>query len=247
MENERITENEINILDMLFIVRKNLSKIILTAVIAAIVFLAYTLTLVTPLYKSTTQLLVKGISQEAMSIYPDSTSRIMLMNNSIEVLMGTEVMLDVIDELELELTPEQLQSMVSISSPADTQVIKISVVSADRKLAKDIAATFAELTHSVLAENVGISALSTIQEAKTPINPISPNPIKNTILGGFLGGILAAGFYLAMWFINNKIYTPTDAEKALGLTVFSSVPLVENEQTNDEKKASDKKAEGGKK
>ena len=50
-----------------------------------------------------------------------------------------------------------------------------------------------------------------------------------------------------MWFINNKIYTPPDAEKALGLTVFSSVPLVENEQTNDEKKASDKKAEGGKK
>lgn len=245
MENERITENEINILDMLFIVRKNLNKIILTAVIAAAVFLAYTLTLVTPLYKSTTQLLVKGISQEAMSIYPDSTSRIMLMNNSIEVLSGTEVMLDVIDELELEMTPEQLQSMVSISSPADTQVIKISVVSADRKLAKDIAAVFAELTHSVLAENVGVSALSTIQEAKTPINPISPNPIKNTILGGFLGGILAAGFCLVLWFVNNKIYTPADAEKALGLTVFSSIPLVEDEEA--EKKASDKKAEGGEK
>lgn len=247
MENERITENEINILDMLFIVRKNLGKIIIAAVAFAILFLSYTLTMVTPLYRCTTQLLVKGISQEAMSIYPDSTSRIMLMNNSIEVLMGTEVMLDVIDELELKLTPEQLQSMVSISSPADTQVIKISVVSADRNLAKDIAGTFAELTHDVLAENVGISALSTIQEAKTPINPISPNPIKNTILGGFLGGILAVGFYLVMWFINNKIYTPADAEKALGLTIFSSIPFVENEQTNDEKKEGDKKAEGGKK
>ena len=247
MENERITENEINILDMLFVVRKNFVKIVITAIIVAILFLTYTLTMVTPLYRSTTQLLVKGISQEAMTIYPDSTSRLMLMNNCIEVLYGTEAMTQVTDKLDLELTPEELQAMVSISSPADTQVIKISVTCPDRELAKDIASEFAELTYDVLAENVGVSALSTIQEAKTPISPVSPNPIKNTILGGFLGGILAAGFYLAMWFINNKINTPDDAEKSLGLTVFSSIPLAENESNQENKNKDNVKAKGGKK
>ncbi len=241
MDNERITENEINILDMLFILRKNLLKIIIVAVVSAAIFLAYTLTMVTPVYRSTTQLLIKGLSIEAMTIYPDSTSRIMLVNNSMEVLSGTEVMIDVIDELSLKVTPEQLQSWVSISSPADTQVLKISVVNTDPKLAKDIASTFAELSHSVLAENVGVSALSTIQEAKTPTAPISPNPLKNMVMGGFLGAVAASALFIVLWFVNNRIYTPVDAEKALGLTVFSSIPLVESEEAV-QKKESDKKA-----
>lgn len=245
MENERISENEINILDMLFIIKKNIFKIIAAAVITAVVFLAYTLTMVTPVYRSTTQLLIKGISQEAMSIYPDSTSRIMLVNNSIEVLSGTEVMQDVIDVLSLEMTPEQLQGCVSISSPADTQVLRISAMSPDPELAKDISATLADIAHGALAENVGIAALSSIQEAKSPTAPVAPNPIKNTIMGGFLGGLAAAAFFIIMWFINNKIYTPADAEKALGLTVFSSIPLVEEStlaaESKDTKSAKEEK------
>jgi capsular polysaccharide biosynthesis protein len=240
MENEKFTENEINILDLIFVIRKNWIKIAVAAVVCACIFLAYTLTLVTPMYRSATQLLIKGISSEAMSIYPDSTSRIMLVNNSIEVLSGTEVMQSVIDELGLKIMPEQLQSMVSISSPVDTQVLKISVTCADPELACKIAREFADISHSVLAENVGVSALSTIQVAKTPISPISPNIPKNVVMGGFVGAFLAAAFYILMWFVNNRIITPSDAERALGLTLFSSIPLAEREPVEDGKAKSDK-------
>ncbi len=242
MENERIAENEINLLDMFYILRKNLISIIVSAVVVAVVFLVYTITMMTPVYRSTTQLLVRGISQEAMTIYPDSSSRIMLMNNSIEVLNGTQVMYDVIDELSLEITPEQLQSMIDISCPVDTQVLKISVLSTDPSLARDIAVTLAELAHGALAENVGIAALSVIQEAKTPVAPVSPNPVKNTILGGFLGAFLAIAVAIIMWFVRNKIHTPSDVERSLGLIVFSSIPLVESEENEgNDKNTKDKK------
>lgn len=246
MEKEFVAENEINILDMLFVVRKNIVKIIISAILVAVLSLIYTLTMVTPLYRSTTQLLIKGISPEAMTIYPDSTARIMLVNNSIEVLHGTEVMLDVIDELSLEMTPEALQSCVSVSSPADTQVLKISVTSPDPEFSKDVTSAMAQIAHKVLAETVGISAMSTIQEAKTPTAPVSPNPVKNTILGGFLGGVLAAGFFILIWFINNKIHTTADLERALGLTVFSAIPFVEP-QTEEGADADTSKKENGKK
>lgn len=254
MEKEMITENEINILDMLFVVKKNIIKIVIVAVLAAILSLVYTVTMVTPLYRSTTQLLIKGISQEAMTIYPDSTARIMLVNNSIEVLRGTEVMLDVIDELSLEMSPEALQSCVSVSSPADTQVLKISVTSPDPEFSKSVTSKLSQIAHKVLAETVGISAMSTIQEAKTPTSPVSPNPVKNTILGGFLGGVLAAGFFVLIWFVNNRIHTTADLERALGFTVFSAIPFVEAQSSEtaavsdsknaDSKKASSKKKEG---
>ena len=246
MEKERMAENEINIMDMIFVVKKNIFKIIALAVVMAVVFAVYTAVMVTPMYRSTTQLLIKGISEEAMSIYPDSTSRIMLVNNSIEVLSGTEVMNELIDKLNLKLTPEQLQSCIAVSSPADTQVLKISVTHPDPETAKDIALALSEESHTVLAETVGISALSTIQEAKTPTSPSSPNLIKNIILGGFLGGILAVAFYLLKWFINSKIYTPVDVEKVLGLTVFASVPLVESEKDESKDDGKNVKAKEGK-
>ncbi len=240
MENEKFTENEINILDMLLILKKHIFKIVAAAVIVAIAALLYTNFMVVPMYRSTTQMLIKGLNPEAMTIYPDSTSRIMLVNNSIEILGGTEVMLDVIDELSLELTPEMLQSCVSISSPVDTQVLKISVVHPDPVTAKDIAAKLADIAHSALAENVGVSALSTIEKAKTPTAPVSPNPLKNMVLGGFLGAVMSSAWFILVRFVNNKIYTAEDAERALGLTVFSSIPLVVSEEDASKKSASKK-------
>ena len=247
MEKELVTENEINILDMIFVVRKNILKIVIAAVIVAILSLVYTVTMVTPLYRSTTQLLIKGISPEAMTIYPDSTARIMLVNNSIEVLRGTEVMLDVIDELSLEMTPEALQSCVSVSSPADTQVLKISVTSSDPEFSKAVTSKLGQIAHKVLAETVGISAMSTIQEAKTPTSPVSPNPVKNTIMGGFLGGVLAAGFFILIWFVNNKIHTTADLERALGLTVFSAIPFVDSQDSENALGDDNSKKDVGKK
>ena len=240
MENEVMTENEINILDMLFVLRKNIVKIIVVAVVAAVLSLAYTVTMITPTYRSTTQLLIKALSEEAMSIYPDSSARIMLVNNSIEVLHGTEVMQKIVDELSLEMTPEQLKSCVSISSPADTQVLKISVVHTDPEIAKNIASTFSEMIHRILAESVGVSALSIIEDAKTPQSPIAPNPIKNTILGGFMGAFVSAGWFILMRFINNRIYTPEDAEKAVGFPVFSAIPFVVSTQPEEAETAKKK-------
>ena len=222
MENERTNETEINILDMLFILKKNWVKIAVSAVVFACIFLGYTKIFVTPMYQSSTQFLIRELSMGATSVYPDSSSLVTLVNNSMEVLNSTEVMQDVIDELELEMTPEQLQSMVSITSPPDTQVIKVSVISDDAKFSSKVAGKFADIADSELAKYIGVASLSIIQEAKTPTSPVSPSVSKNTIMGAFLGAFLAAAILILLWFINNKIHSPADAERALGLTVFSS-------------------------
>ena len=135
-------ESEINIMDMLFIIRKNIVLIAIVAILMGIFSFVYTVTSIVPVYQSTTQLLIKGLDADAMTLYADSTSRTMLINNSIEVLSGTEVMQNVADRLSLDITPEQLQGLVSISSPADTQVLTISVIHTDAEIAKEIASEF---------------------------------------------------------------------------------------------------------
>ena len=222
MENERT--NEINIMDIIFILRKNIIFIVCVALILAIASYAYTVTSVVPLYRSSTHMLIKALTSDAMTVYSDSTSRIMLVNNCIEVLSGNEVMLSVIDKLELDMEPEQLQNAIVVSSPADTQVLKIAVTS------KNIAVEMVSQAEEVLARDVGVAALSVFQEAKIPTSPVSPNPIKNTVMGGFLGAFLASALVLLIRLINNKIYTAEDVERVLGAAVLASIPVI-NENT----------------
>ena len=230
MEKERT--NEINIMDILFILKKYAWIIILVAVLMAVAAYAYTVTMVVPMYSSTTRMMIKELTPEAQTVYSDSTSRIMLVNNCIEVLSGTEVMQEVVDELRLDMTPEELQKLVSISSPADTQALTISVVHPDPEMAKKLADKIGEIAEETLAKDIGVATLTTYQQAKTPKAPISPNPIKNTVMGGFLGGFFAAAIAILIRFINNRIYTPEDAEKALGLTVFAAIPEVSDNTTS---------------
>lgn len=234
--------NEINIMDILYIIRKHIIAIVSVAVIMAIVSYIYTITLVTPMYRSSAHLLIKALTNDAMTVYSDSSSRVMLVNNCIEVLSGTEIMQSVVDDLALDITPEELQNLITISSPADTQVLKINVIHPDPKVAKEIATKMVDKTEDVLARDVGVAALSTIQQPKIPLGPVSPNPIKNAVMGGFFGGFITAMIVLVIRFINNKIYTPEDVDRVLGLTVFASIPeVVEN--TTVSKNADDKSAE----
>lgn len=225
MENER--NNEINIFDILLILKKNIIGIIVVAMITAIAAYVYTVTMMVPLYRSSAHLLIKALTNDAMTVYTDSTSRTMLVNNCIEVLSGTEVMQDVVDSLKLDMSPEELQRSITISSPPDTQVLKINVIHYNPKTARQIASRMIEETEVALAKDVGVAALSIIQQPKTPMAPISPNPIKNTIMGGFLGAFAVAVLCILIRFINNKIYNADDIQRILGLTVFATVPHVE--------------------
>ncbi len=248
MENEKINENEINILDMLFVIRKHIWKIIIAAIVAAVLAFVYTITSIVPMYRSTTQILIKDFDVAASNIYMDSTSKVMLVNNSMEVLNGSHVMQEVIDSLSLDMTTSQLRQCVSISSPEDTLVIKISAVHSDPEVAKDIASEFCTIANEVLAKNIGITSLSVIEEAETPTNPISPNTLKNTIMGGFAGAFIVAALVILLRLINSNIYNADDVERSLGLIVFASIPYVEEKDASkiSAKKVSDKK-EGAKK
>lgn len=223
---------EINIMDILFVLKKNLVAIISATLIMAIASYVYTVTSITPMYSSTTKMLIKGLTDEAMSVYPDSTSKTMLVNNSIEVMGGTEVMQNIVDELELDMTSEELARCITISSAADSLVLKITATHPNPKTAQKIASAMADHSEDVLASDVGVSSLRVLHEAKIPTSPVSPNPVKNTILGAFFGAFAVSAVVVLIRFIKNKIYTVEDAERGLELTVLSAIPKIDDNTTD---------------
>ncbi len=62
------------------------------------------------------------------------------------------------------------------------------------------------------------------QEAAVPTNPSSPNPPKDTALGGFVGLIVGLGLALMLERTDRRIRRPQDLEAAYGLPLLGAVP-----------------------
>ena len=77
-----------------------------------------------------------------------------------------------------------------------------------------------QITEIMFAE-----AVNTVEEGNLPENPSSPSMMKNTVVGGFLGCLLAVGIILLKFMLDDTIKTPDDVEKYLGLGVLASVPV----------------------
>ena len=86
-----------------------------------------------------------------------------------------------------------------------------------------------------------------------PPLPSGPAKLKNTVLSGMVGVILALAIAFLRFFLDTTIKTSEDVEKYLGLSTLGSIPITKsNEQpkgkTLKKKKATGiKKATGGKK
>ena len=72
---------------------------------------------------------------------------------------------NVIEELNLDTTYEDLVKTISISNPADTRILKISVENPDAELAKDIANAMANATADRVAEVMSTDKPSIVEEA----------------------------------------------------------------------------------
>ena len=96
----------------------------------------------------------------------------------------------VIEQLNLEITPEQLSSEISATAPLDTVLISISVTNENAKYAADIANATADQFGQVVSElemrSIDLETpikVSTVRRAEVPTAPFSPKLSIYLLLG----------------------------------------------------------------
>lgn len=70
-----------------------------------------------------------------------------------------------------------------------------------------------------------IGTVRLIDPAMTPDRPVRPVPLKIVSVGTFLGLLLGCAFAFARYFLRPSIRTSEEIEQALGLSVYTTVPL----------------------
>ncbi len=139
---------------------------------------------------------------------------------------------DVIDELQLPMTPEQLRSNARFAAEDDRMVIKLEIEAYDGDQANDIARTWATLLvqwrdQQNQRQNKEDRVYASLRDQ--PRYSQSWPKTKVVTAGGAVFGLVIAGvvIFSLEWLEAGIVRTPQDLERQLNLTVVGAIPSAE--------------------
>ena len=222
--------------------------IIVIMILTIIVGCLYSFIWLTPKYKSTTTLLLAQINEEKLnentvkqSEITDLSMTSTLLEPYISIITSNKVLKNVITNLKLDFTEDELKKMLSVTEE-NTAMLAISVVHENaefaEKIANEIAKVFMEQSHEIFSiTNVNIIDVAEVEE-----RPYNINHIKDIAIFTILGAFLSCGFVLLIYMLDTTIKEEEDIEVELKLPVLGLIPVFEESlEKRKDKKGKDSK------
>lgn len=215
---------EIDVLDLLKKLWQKKALIIFAAVFCGMLALLGSVFIIRPTYTSSTRIYVVNQTTANNITTQDLQAGSYLVNDYKEIITSDSVVNEVIQKEGLALTVQKLHSMISVSIPSDTRIITISVNSNDPQEAQRLANSLREVAAEKIKAVTKVEDVTTIEEAKLPEFPSSPNIRRNAILGFLAGGFLAVMVILLVEVLDDRVRRPEDIEDVMGLVLLGVVP-----------------------
>lgn len=232
-------EAEINLNELLALLLHKLWIIIIAILLAAAGTGAVNWFLIKPIYTSTTSIYVISKQEGNKMTYSDIQIGTQLTKDYMILVKSRPVIEEVISELDLDMTYEQLAGMIEVNTPQDTRILEIEVSHPDPLTAKQLADAIAEISKERMVSIMEMEKVNTMEPGNLPTSPASPNIVRNTIIGGILGGVIVSVIIILVYFLNDSIRTSDDIEKYLCMTTLGIIPL---DEESESKKRRNKKA-----
>ncbi len=222
---------EIDLVALFYRYLEKIHWIILLALIGAALAGVIVFKLVTPLYQATSKIYIVG-SDTTISL-TDLQIGSNLAADYQEVFKNWHVHELVDKRLDLDYSYSKLTSMVSVSNPANTHVLYVTVTSPSPKEAKLMADTYAQVAREFISTKMDMRMPNIFEEAKLPDKPSSPNKTRDIIIGFLLGALIAMAMITVKFLGDDRICTSEDVEKVGKLSMLGMIPLQESMVEND--------------
>lgn len=147
-----------------------------------------------------------------------------LVNTYIYILNSDTVLEAVIKDLDLDMTPNRLQRMISASQAPKTIAFEVTVTANDPKTAAKIANSIAKIAPKEIVRVVKAGGVEIIDYAKVPTAPSSPNLTKNLIIAAFGGFFLSFLAFFLYEFFDTTITSERDILGEFDIPVLGTVP-----------------------
>lgn len=219
-------EMEIDLLELLMVMKKHLAAILLAGIVGLVIMFAYTSFLATPLYSASSMMYVMPDNSNSMNSSTLSDMQVgqQLTSDYSSMIKSRSFMEDVIKKLNLTIDYQQLLEKVEVTNPTSSRILQVTVNDPNPQIAADTANEMASVAESKLKEITGMQAIKIYEEAVVPDRPSSPSLKKNCALGLLAGLVLAMAVVTILYLLDDTIKTEDDIEKYLGMTTLAVLP-----------------------
>lgn len=228
MESKNCEEIEIDLQELFLAILRKAWIIILIGILCATGSGLFSKFVLQPVYTSTTKMYIISRQNINTTTYSDLQTSTQLVKDYKILIKSRPITEQVIHDLNLNMSHEELTSCIDVTAPTDTRIIEIKVSHPNGVIAKKIADSIAEISSDSMVSIMGMEQANIVEEGNMPTHPSSPNIVKNTVIGGAIGVFLTVGIIVLITILNDSIKTEADIERYLGLTVLGFIPLAEN-------------------
>ena len=219
-------EETIDLREYFAIIKKRFWIIALLAIISALISGVISFFMLKPVYEAKSTLIVNADKQAETQIVTGDqitvTQKLAVTYG--EIIKSRIVLDDVIKNLKLENTYESLSGQITVSPVNDTQIISISVQDTNRERARDIANEIPKVFTKEAKRITKANDIQVIDKAILPKDAVKPNKMMNIAIAAVLGMMIGLFIVFLIEYLDNKMKTPQDIEKHLGLSVIGVIP-----------------------
>ena len=218
-------EQELDLADLFSYLLRRWKVVLASALAGLIIMTLYAFVFATPMYEATAQLYVVNSKDNVLNL-SDLQIGTYLTSDYQLVFKTWEVNQQVIQNLGLPYTVNQLKSMLTVENPASTRALFITVKSPDPKEAATIANEYASVAREYISNTMLTDMPTMLSMALQPLNPVSPRKGMLMVIG-LLAGLALAGIGLTLVYVlNDRIITSSDVLKYTGTLPLAVIPVI---------------------
>ena len=220
---------EIDVFQLVKVLWKRKFLIVLTAIIAGLVAFAYSSFVIKPQYTSTTRIYVVNRNQADKPglTNQDLQAGAYLVKDYREIILSQDVLEKVVVDQKLTMDAKTLGKKVSVTVPADTRIVSISVRDGNPEEASRIANALREVAAQKIISVTRVSDVTTLEEARPATSPSSPNIRRNTMMATIAGVGFVTVIVLLVELLDDRVKRPEDIEEVMHLSLLGVIPNLE--------------------
>lgn len=222
---EQNDEIEIDLLQLLNIVKKNLLSFMAICIFTCALGFGYSKFLMKETFTATAKIIIvkqdNGTSTSNNYTYSDVQLSQKLASTYSQIIMSEAVSDDVIKNLGLDIDSEKYNKIVTVSSADQTEVMNISAKTNDPKLSSDIANEVVNVFVSKIYDIMDVQNVTILNDAKVPTKKSGPSVTKYTAIGGVVGILICGIIALIKLFTDTKVKTEEEVR-----AIFPDYPII---------------------
>jgi capsular polysaccharide biosynthesis protein/O-antigen/teichoic acid export membrane protein len=190
----------------------------------------------TPTYQASTTVLVgQEQADDVSGDLGNELEGLQSLSATVAAAVGTRPIAEgVVQKLDLGIDPSSLQESLDAEVVPDTTFVRISYTDTDPQRAQLIADAVGEVLAQRITDvspSANTVTVTVWERALVPADPVSPDPLRDGLLGLVLGLMIGVGLAFLLDFLDDDLKSPDEVEQVSGVPTFASIPEFKVHQT----------------